>query len=38
MSSVCGALGPHHARCEIRKHHVGSHAGTTTEGEWVQWH
>ncbi len=37
MSSACNAWGPNGARCEIRKHHVGEHAGMSTEGEWLQW-
>ena len=38
VSSACNAWGPNGARCEIRKHHVGEHAGMSTEGEWLQWH
>ena len=26
-----------HLQERYRKHHVGSHAGTTRNGEWVSW-
>ena len=37
MSTVCGSLGPDGARCEIRRGHVGSHAGMTRRGDWATW-
>ncbi len=37
IGSVCGVFGPAGARCEIRAHHIGQHAGTDDEGTWRQW-
>ena len=34
---VCGSLGPHGARCDIRTGHVGQHGGMDRTGEWRQW-
>lgn len=37
VSSVCGHIGPNGSRCEIRKAHIGQHAGMDRSGEWLQW-
>ena len=35
--SVCWSVGPHGARCDIRRGHIGAHGGIDQTGTWRQW-
>ena len=35
--AACPSVGPHGARCDIRRGHIGAHGGIDRAGMWRTW-